>query len=478
MIHKNKLFTNKAIIILLLVVSLLTLVSCNTNKKEINNVVGIGYIGSDIYLLSNDNNSLLLEGYDLIEENIDEFMYVRKNGLFGYINIKGKEIIKPSFDRAFSMKEGKAVIIKDGSYHIINTSGKILYTLPANVTSTSYFSNNRLVVERDGKYGYLIYDENNNTFILPGEFPYTKALPFSEGYGVVAICEQSEEKDLPENKVKYNYLGLNGNLLFESYIFDDATSFKEGLAKVGVYTSRVRVESVGTGNQEKPAKYYDMNVYSYIDYEGSYLIDASTGKKLECLYGTNICDGVITTAIFKYYINDSIVDNLFRDYKFYTRDGEVIYDECFTYTSHENINIFWPTNTVELGNNHIFGVGKQSVSWNVVLAIKGELDFKTINFKIDPTEAWVEELAHTYYTSTSFIESNVKYPYHLSDFKVPEFSENKLPLTVAQVSFNDNGKYGLLQLNYDESILESETNIAKAYSISYIIPPIYDRIVL
>ena len=70
---------------------------------------------------------------------------------------------------------------------------------------------------------------------------------------------------------------------------------------------------------------------------------------------------------------------------------------------------------------HIFGVGKQSVSWNVVLAIKGELDFKTINFKIDPTEAWVEELAHTYYTSTSFIESNVKYPYHLSDFKVPEF---------------------------------------------------------
>lgn len=474
MIHKLKLHLKKAFFILLLVFSLTCFSACTTKDQSIENVVAIGYLGNDIYLLSNDNNSLLLEGYDLIEESIDEYMYIRKNGLYGYINIKGKEIIKPSFTKAFSMNENKAVVIKDGLYHIIDLSGNIIYTLPNNVTSTSYFSENRLVVERDGMYGYLIYDEESSTFILPGEFPYSRALPFSEGYGVVATEQTVDEK----TSVKYNFLSKEGHLLFETYCFDEAESFHEGLAKVATFTKSVRVESVGTGNEVKPPRYYDMNVYSYIDKEGNYLIDSSTGNKLECLYGTNICDGVITTAIFKYYLNDSIVDNLFRDYTFYTKDGDIIYDDCFTYTSHENINIFWPTNTVELGNNHIFGVGKQSVSWNIVLANKDSLEFKNINYKIDSNEKWIKDLADLYYTSTAFIESNVKYPYHMSDFKKPVFANNTLPLTVVQVSFNDNGKYGILQLNYDESILESETNIAKAYFVSYIVPPIYDRIVL
>ena len=39
-------------------------------------------------------------------------------------------------------------------------------------------------------------------------------------------------------------------------------------------------------------------------------------------------------------------------------------------------------------------------------------------------------------------------------------------------------KYGILQLNYDELIAEESRKIADAYSVYYIIPPIYDRIIL
>lgn len=466
---------------ILLLISLVGVSSCQEKNKGIDNLIAIGYQKDDIYLINSDNNSLLLEGVDLIQEDISEYMYIRKNGLYGFINNKGEEIIKPIYEKAFPMNENKALVKLEGKTLIINNLGEVLYTLPVNVTSTSYFSCNRLVLEKNGKFAYLEYIPESNEFILPGEFIYDYALPFSEGFGVVGIeTDQTAVEGAPkESDVKYNFLGLDNILLFEDFIYDYAESFTNGLAKVGTFTKDVSVPSSGTGNQVRPPKYYDMMVYSYIYPNGNYLINKTTNEVLTCHYGSIPCDGIIVTAITKYYINNDIEDNLFKYYTFYTTEGAVAYESCFTYTSHENINIFWPTNLVKLGDNHIFAYGKQSVSWNLALAIETELDFKGIQFVIDQNASWISELANEYYVKNSFIENTVKYPYHISDIKRPEFIENPLPLAVVQVSFNDNGKYGILKFNYNEQvIIDNPNNVVNAYSVSYLVPPIYDRIVI
>lgn len=468
------------VILSLALLSICVLTSCNEEEKQIDNVIAIGYLNKDIYLLNSDNSSLLLEGYDLIQETIDEYMYFREDNLFGYINIRGKEVIEATYERAYLMKENKAVVVKDGKHLIINNEGKVLYTLPNNVTSTSYFSEGFLRVELNGKYGFLKYDEENDTFILPGEFAYDFALPFSNGYAVVGIetHETPVEGSVSITKIKYNYLRNDFILLFEDFNLDEAESFKNGLAKVGMFKEDVKVESVGTGNQYKPPKYYDMNVYNYIDLSGKYIIDEDTNKPLECHYGSSFENGIISTAIFKYYINDAIIDNLFKVYTFYKADGTKIYESCFEQTPHENINIFWPTNLMPLGPNHVFGVGKQSISWTINLAIDEEIDFTPLTIKVDPTSSWVSELAGEYYKPNSYIESTAKYPYHLSDIYIPKFSTDTRPLMIAQISFQENGKYGLLQFNYDHEHEDNVTDIVSLYSVYYIIPPIYDRIVL
>ncbi len=476
----NLKLTKKFVILSLIAICIFGLTSCKKERSEIDNVVAIGYINNDIYLINSENDSLLLEGYDLIQESIDEYMYFRKDGLFGYINIKGKEIIAPTYERAYPMKENKAVVVSEGKHQIINNEGKVLYTLPNNVISTSYFSENFLKVEMNGKFGFLEYIEETNTFILPGEFAYDYALPFSEGYAVVGkeTVVESPEVSLPTTSVKYNFLRHDNILLFEEYLFDEADSFTNGLAKVGKFTEGVKVESVGTGLQYKPPKYYDMNVYYYIDANGKYLIDYATNKPLECHYGSRCENGIISTAIFRYYINDSIIDNLFKDYTFYQNDGTRIYESCFAQTPHENINIFWPTNLMPVGPNHVFACGKQSVSWTINLAIENDVEFTSLSITTDPEQQWVKDLANEYYKPTSFIEATVKYPYHIGNISTPKYSTDQRPLMVAQVSFQENGKYGILQLNYDELIAEESRKIADAYSVYYIIPPIYDRIIL
>lgn len=474
-------FNLKRLFILsLALLSICILTSCEEERAQIDNVVAIGYLNGDIYLLSSENNSLLLEGYDLIQESVDEYMYFREDNLYGYINIRGKEVIEAKYERAYPMKENKAVVVSDGKHHIIDNNGKVLFTLPTNIVSTSYFSDNYLRVELDGKYGFLKYDESTNEFILPSEFVYDYALPFSEGYAVVGIetHETPVEGSVSTTTVKYNYLRNDFILLFENFDLDEAESFNNGFAKVGKFTKDVKVESVGTGNQYKPPKYYDMNVYYYIDLSGKYLIDKTTNLPLECHYGSNVDNGVISTAKFKYYINDSIIDNLFKDYTFYKDDGSIIYNSNWAQTPHENINIFWPTNLMPLGYNHIFGVGKQSISWTIYVGIENEVDFSALSITIDQTADWVKELAGEYYKPTSYIEATAKYPYHLSDIVIPKHSTDQRPLMVAQVSFQENGKYGLLQFNYDKESEEQTTDIMNLYSVYYIVPPIFDRIVL
>lgn len=473
----------KLSIIVILCLSLFTITSCKEERPTINNVIAIGYIGDDIYLINSDNDSLLLEGYDLIQETIDDYMYFRKDGKYGFIDIMGKEIIEAKYDNAYAMKENKAVVVIDGIHHIIDNLGNIIFTLPANVTSSSYFSQNRLVITKDNKYDFLTYNEVNSSFTLPSEFKYDYALPYSEGYSVVGLeSAVITEPGAPTSvSVKYNYLGLNNILLFEEYKFDEAEPFDQGFAKVGIFTKDVQITGHNTTNSQNYTRYFDLVVYKYLKTDGTYFTDKNHNV-LEFHYGSKLSDGIFNTAKLTFLYTDLFEVNLYKKYTFYTLDGFVAYENGFRGAGTSNVNVFWPTNLISLGDCHVFAYGKQSISWNIAIANEEVDGFKSIYPTIDVKADWVSDLATTYHTTNMYIANVLRYPYHISDLKIPEYSNDKRPILVTQLSFNDNGKYGIIQINYDQAAYEASDknaqNIDIYYSASYIVAPIYDRIVI
>ena len=130
-----------------------------------------------------------------------------------------------------------------------------------------------------------------------------------------------------------------------------------------------------------------------------------------------------------------------------------------------------------MGAFHVFALGKGSTTWTFRLAVEGEGTFLELPIQIDKEETWVNELAHEYYLKNTMIEFYAKNPFHISNIIRPSFSNDTRPITIAQVNFNDNAKYGILQLNYDEDIAKVADNLRDPYTIYYLIPPIYDRIV-
>lgn len=480
MIIKRKQTKNKVLIILLFFIALFTLSSCEKSTKTIDNVIAIGYLKDDIYLINSKNESLLLEGYDLIQESLSDYMYFRKDNKYGYVDIHGKEIIKPKYDKAYAMSENKAVVVEGKNHIIINSEGNKLYTLPSNVTSSSYFSNDKLVIEKDGKYNYLTFNKESNTFSLPGEFLYDFAGVYSEGFAVVGFetTTLDESDNINKTTIKFNYLSTQGALLFSESKFDEAEPFTNGYAKVGIFKKSVKIQGESNDLASKPSpKYRDLTVYNYITPNGGYLIDASTGNPLECHYGETLAEGVLTTALIMYFESDEIENNLFKSYTFYSNNGTKLYETCFRGTKNTNVNIFWPTNLIKMGAFHVFALGKGSTTWTFRLAVEGEGTFLELPIQIDKEETWVNELAHEYYLKNTMIEFYAKNPFHISNIIRPSFSNDTRPITIAQVNFNDNAKYGILQLNYDEDIAKVADNLRDPYTIYYLIPPIYDRIV-
>lgn len=478
MISTQRNLKNKFIMIMLFLICSLTLFSCK-EIKTIDNVIAIGYLDNEIYLINSNHDSLLLEGYDLIQENVDDYMYVRKNNKYGYIDVHGKEIIEPIYDRAYAMNENKAVVLLNNQHLIINNNGDVLYTLPKNITSNSYFSFNKLLIEKDGKFAYLTFDSENNTFSLPGEFTYDYAGVYSESFAVIGKeFTETDENNVTTTSIKFNYLSINNMLLFTEFKFDEAHPFTNGYAKVGVFTKGVEVPCVDYDpSKVLPSRYYDMMVYRYLKADGSYIIDQNTDKPLECHYGNNPSDNVITTAVMKYFNIEGVDTNLFKSYSFYTVDGRQLYKSCFTYSPFTNINVFWPTNMVSYGPYHFFAYGKQSISWSILVPIEGNFDFDNLPISIDLKEKWVETLSNEYFLSKEMVKLHSENPFYVTDIIRPNYSTDTRPLMAVQISFSDNAKYGIIQFNYDEKLADESGDYLDGYSAYYIVPPIYDRIV-
>lgn len=174
-----------------------------------------GYLG----LIDKTGNFILSPIYDDIGNINNGVIYVFKNGKYGYFNLRGDQLYDRWFDEAYSFQNGLAKVIegnmtgfirKDGSYLIQKESvdlkmfseGIFIYDLgdslnlldvrdslilPNFVDRIGRLSENRAIIEKDQKFGYI---DSLGNFIIPAEWEvysnYFQFAQFDNGHAKVA----------------------------------------------------------------------------------------------------------------------------------------------------------------------------------------------------------------------------------------------------------------------------------------------------
>jgi hypothetical protein len=75
------------------------------------------------YFVIDYSNKVLSARYDEIADFSEGMAIVKKNNLYGAINLNGQEIIKPSFDMISDYQEGLAVFLRNGKYGFLDKQG-------------------------------------------------------------------------------------------------------------------------------------------------------------------------------------------------------------------------------------------------------------------------------------------------------------------------------------------------------------------
>ena len=212
---------------------------------------------------------MYLNCYDEITLFHEEFAIVRKNGLlrenglYGYIDKTGKEIIPCKYKEENSFSEGLAVVRKDSFYGYIDKTGKEI--IPCQYKDAYSFSEGLALVKKDDFYGYI---DKTGKEIIPCQ--YKDAYSFSEGLAVV-------RKDS-----LYGYIDKTGKEKIScQYVY--AYSFSEGLALVSKdgfygYIDKTGEEIIkcqyqrAKSFQEGLALVRENGLYGYIDKTGEEII--------------------------------------------------------------------------------------------------------------------------------------------------------------------------------------------------------------
>ncbi|MDR7002450.1 WG repeat-containing protein [Neobacillus niacini] len=182
--------------------------------------------------------------------------------LHGYLNRKGKEIIPASYEDASDFSEGKAIVkIKNGSYALIDLTGKVLHSYMYAFVGNYGEGLLAFKKNKDGKFGYL--DEQGNVVIKP---QFSEAEAFSQGRAIVNVSDDysnhygvmnrkgqflikpehdqifylGEERyqigkainpEQPYLGTKYAVADVEGHLI-TGFIYSDITKYKDGIVSV------------------------------------------------------------------------------------------------------------------------------------------------------------------------------------------------------------------------------------------------------
>ncbi|MGZ4033683.1 MAG: WG repeat-containing protein [Bacteroidia bacterium] len=216
--------------------------------------------------------------------------HVKLNGLYGFIDKTGKEIIPFVYEDTWGFNDGIAMVKKNGLWGFIDTKGTIV--IPIEYTDFKYnrWSEGVIGACKNQKWGFI---DRNNKIVIP--FDYTDVGVFSEG---LALASESYEK--------WGYIDHNNNkvipFIYENPDFCgfDSPGFVNGIAQV-----RLNNKSGYVNKKNEiviPLKYYCIQTF----YNGYAFAEVDSGA--QTLGGWD-------NKVFQYGYVASSGKEYFKDYK-------------------------------------------------------------------------------------------------------------------------------------------------------------------
>ena len=207
------------------------------------------------------------------------------NGKYGFINRKGQFEIPAQYDFVSSFSCGYAIVVLNGTYMFIDTSGKIKNTMSNSMTGVMTFNNNYCTIAIDGKYG--IIDKDFNYVIQP--FYYRLGTVAANGLVFYRLSYDD----------KYGYINYNGEPKIQSN-YDG----------VGYFVGNYATVQVGNycGIINASGEYTFQPIYQYIYPVGNDLFIYYSEDERWGLLNAN--GEIVVPAI--YYIDDEVLDSDFH----------------------------------------------------------------------------------------------------------------------------------------------------------------------
>ncbi len=539
MVTKQKLknVIKKSMICSLSAISVISLTNCNKGPSTnyIDNAIAIVYQDEKPYLINAAKQTYALDYYEDVEDNFNEYIAVKLDGKYGYINRTGKLIIQPVYDKVYPMYEEKAVVIKDGTYQIIDNNGNTLYTFTDNITSESYFENNFLVIKQGNKYGYLKYNQDTKEFTSSSlEFDYAR--PFGGEFAVVGKHQQeiiykideqgnptSEIEEIKEyENIKYNYIDSNFELLFETFDFDYADNFYNELAVVGYHDS-IYVPGVDGGKSSNA----DCLVYKYINQFGrtlhfnhNYVFSIIVNGNLQTTnktysdeiympYAQSFQTDITFVAKYRY----SSIQTYLKEYMLVTPTGKIQYtDAIYGQTGYlfghdsghvnagdyqcQSPGLFSVGNVIKIKDTYAFIAGHTlaSPSWKVYYIqydlLRNEYSFATAKWDFIQTVTdeygntyeeipqWGKEYKYQYLKNTPsnvLLKYAIENPYEMTDLSYSSYISDEY--LVNSIRISESNHYGLVKYESSTVFDEKYNDTTNLLTASFIIDPIYDKII-
>ncbi|MDQ3801037.1 MAG: WG repeat-containing protein [Acidobacteriota bacterium] len=145
-----------------------------------------------------------------------------RDGKWGFINSKGETVIKPQFDEAEPFSEGLARVEINLNVGFIDVAGK--FVIEPQFRCAFDFSEGLAPVARDCKEQWEYIDHQGRT-IIPAKFSW--AGKFSEGRAKVLVAPDANAPRI----LKSGYIDKSGDLVIEAK-YGWAESFSDGLALI------------------------------------------------------------------------------------------------------------------------------------------------------------------------------------------------------------------------------------------------------
>ncbi|HYL98798.1 MAG TPA: WG repeat-containing protein, partial [Blastocatellia bacterium] len=149
---------------------------------------------------------------------------VEIDGKWGYIDTRGRIVIKPRFTQASSFADGQACVAMNGRIGFINRSGRMLHQFEGFEICPKVIEG--LIVTKSGVHGWGYINQRGEMAVPPR---FRGGQVFSDGLAAIEVESEDPTNDLIPPK--WGYINKTGKIVIEPR-FTRAFPFQDGLAYV------------------------------------------------------------------------------------------------------------------------------------------------------------------------------------------------------------------------------------------------------